>query len=237
MADRYMELLESIQSMTSAENRSLASQGVTDEEARLHLIDIDWNTRTVTLPSAYSSYISVLTDHRAATLYFSADRYYDDVDLTKLTISIEFVNANGEGRIYPIVDYDLSDPEKIMFGWKIGYEATKYVGNIQFMVHVFSVDPATHKYTYSLNTLPCTARILKTIELDDVLGVQDTYGMEATEVEDLFGRLRALEEKAVTWYDLVGTPDGTDSTDVYPSYDNNTDNGSDSYNPDSSYFD
>lgn len=215
MVDRYIALLESIQSMTSAENRSLASQGIEEEEAKAHLINVDWNTRAVTLPSAYSSYISVLTDHRAATVYFSADRYFDDVDLTQLTISIEFVNAKGEGRIYPVVDYDLSDPEKIVFGWKLGYEATKYAGDIQFMVHVFSVDPAEHKYTYSLNTLPCTAKILKTIEIDNVQGVQDTYGMAASEVEDLFGRLRALEEKAVTWYDLVGMPDGTDSTEVY----------------------
>lgn len=215
MVDRYIALLESIQSMTSAENRSLTSQGIDEEQAKAHLINIDWNTRAVTLPSAYSSYISVLTDHRAETVYFSADRYFDDVDLTTLTISVEFVNAHGEGRIYPVVDYDLSDPEKIVFGWKLGYEATKYAGDIQFMVHVFSVDPATHKYTYSLNTLPCTARVLKTVEVDNVTGVQDTYGMDANEVEDLFGRLRALEEKAVTWYDLVGTPDGTDSTSTH----------------------
>lgn len=233
MADKYMDLLASISLMTSAENRSLASQGITDEEARLHLINIDWDTRTVTLPSAYSSYISVLTDHRAATLYFSADRYFDDVDLSKLTITVEFVNAKGEGRIYPVVDYDLSDPEKVIFGWKIGYEATKYAGNIQFMVHVFSVDPATHKYTYSLNTQPCSARILKTIDLDDVLGIQDTYGMEATEIEDLFGRLNALEQKAVTWNDLIGSPD-SDYNNLYSSgsYDPN----SESYNQDPSYW-
>jgi len=168
MADRYMELLESISAMTSAEDRDYTGNGISEDEARTHLIDIDWNTRVVTLPSAYSSYISVLTDHRSATLYFSAGRYFDDVDLSKLTISIEFLNAKNEGRIYPVIDYDLSDPEKIVFGWKLGYEATKYAGDIQFMVHVYSVDPATHRFTYSLSTLPCKARILKTIELDNI---------------------------------------------------------------------
>ena len=101
------------------------------------------------------------------------------------------------------------------------------------MVHVFSVDPATHKYTYSLNTQPCSARILKPIDLDDVLGIQDTYGMEATEIEDLFGRLNALEQKAVTWNDLIGSPD-SDYNNLYGSgsYDPN----SESYNQDPSYW-
>ena len=43
MVDRYIALLESIQSMTSAENRSLTSQGIDEEQAKAHLINIDWS--------------------------------------------------------------------------------------------------------------------------------------------------------------------------------------------------
>ncbi len=210
--DRYIALLETIQSTTSAETVSITNDGT--ELDTTHLIDIDWDTRTVTLPSAYSSYIGVVSDHRAATVYFSADRYFDNVDLTKLNFSIEFINAAGEGRIYPVVDYDLSIPGKILFGWKLGYETTKKSGKVQFIVHVYSVDPVLHKYTYSMSTQPCQAVVLSTIAMAEDPSVQDTYGMDTKEVEDLFGRLTALEQKAVAWYDLSGEPEGTNNNAV-----------------------
>lgn len=235
--DRYISLLETIQSTTSAETVSIASDEAEREEAKKHLINIDWNTRAVTLPSAYSQYIGVVSDHRAATVFFSADRYFDSVDLAKLNFSIEFVNAANEGRIYPVVDFDLSEPGKIMFGWKLGYEATKKSGQIQFIVHVYSVDPQLHKYTYSLNTQPCKATVLSTVTMSNNPSIQDMYGMSAQEVEDLFGRLSALEQKAVTWYDLVGSAndDASGNTDVQPQ--EPIDNTDPSYNGDENYWD
>lgn len=231
--DRYISLLEEIQRTTSAETVSVFNDDVDAAEAKKHLIEIDWNTRAVTLPSAYSSYIGVVTDHRAATVYFSADRYFDNVDLTKLNFSIEFVNAAGEGRIYPVVDFDLSVPGKIMFGWKLGYEATKRSGEVRFLVHVYSVDPERHKYTYSMSTQPCSGRVLSTITLSNNPSLQDMYGMDSKEVEDLFGRLTALEQKAVTWYDLVGSPDNT--TPVTPD-NSSTEEGYDPSQDDPNYW-
>lgn len=198
----YRALLEQIQLTTSVENRPLMqqSEGATSS---LACIDVDLTTRKVTLPPAYKSYLSVANDHRAATIYFSCDRYFDDVDLAGLTIVIEYVNAEGEGRVAPVLDVDLnSEPGKILFGWKIGHEATKSSGKIQFVVHMFTINPATHSYAYSLMTQPCTANILSTLSTAD-LNLEDAYDFKANQVNDILGRIDRLENQAVSWTDLV----------------------------------
>lgn len=208
--DFYMSLLEELQSTTTVLNSRIADSEDELAVARDHMISVDWSTRVVKLPPAYLSYLSVATDHRAATVYFEADRFYDNVDLTKMTFAVEYINADKEGFIYPVIDFDLqtsADEGKMIFGWKIGHDITKKAGTIQFMIHAFQVDPATHKYRYSLHTEPCSATILPTLNIDKELGLEDLYGIESQEVEDLFSRLQQLEQKAVVWNDLQGFPD------------------------------
>lgn len=225
--DNLMQLLLDLELTTSVINAPIARTEETLAEAKEHLISIDWNTRKVELPSAYQSYISVATDHRASTIYFESDRFFDNVDLAKLNIAIEYVNASGEGRVYPVVDVDyITDPEKLMFGWNIGYDLTKKSGTVRFMVHIYEINPETKKYVYSLHTQPCAATILKTLDVTTEIGVEDTYGLEANEVEALFGRITALEKKAVVWYDLIGTPD-----EGYYANSNNTTNNNDEWDP------
>lgn len=213
MADNistYIELLEQLQATTAKMNMPIAEDDDELAIAKEHMISVDWNTRVVKLPSAYSVYLSVATDHRAATVYFEADRYYDGVDLLQRTFAVEYVNASGEGRVYPVIDFDTKTGEangKIIFGWKIGHDITKTAGEVKFMVHVFQVDPDTHKYVYSLHTQPCSAKILKTLDIDEQLDLEDLYGIDAEEVQQLFSRIQILEQKAVVWNDLEGEPE------------------------------
>lgn len=196
----YRALLEQIQLTTSVENRAL---NIASVENSLACINVDWTARTVTLPPAYKSFLSVANDHRAATIYFSCDRYFDDVDLAGMTIVIEYINGAGEGRVAPVLDIDLnSEPGKIIFGWKIGHETTKASGKIQFAVHIYTINPATHSYAYSMMTRPCEANILKALETADI-DLEDAYDFSASQVNDVLGRLTALEHQAVSWTDLA----------------------------------
>ena len=111
MADTLLNVLERLQASTAVLNAPIAENEEDLAEAKKHLITVDWNTRVVQLPSAYSAYLSVATDHRASTVYFEADRFYDNVDLTELTFAVEYVNADGEGRVYPVVDFDYTTIE------------------------------------------------------------------------------------------------------------------------------
>lgn len=236
MADNisnYLSLLESLQATTAKINMPIADDAEELAIAKDHMISVDWTTRVVKLPSAYSAYLSVATDHRAATVYFEADRYYDGVDLMEQTFAVEYVNADGEGRIYPVVDFDFETEKsenKIIFGWKIGHDITKTPGDVSFMVHVFKVDPVTKKYVYSLHTQACKAKILKTLDIDEEIGLEDLYGIESAEVQQLFSRLQILEQKAVVWNDLEGQPDASaaqqSSSTNEPGYDPSQDDPS-----------
>lgn len=200
MATDYRALLEQIQLTTSVENRTLSVANVNNS---LACINVDWTTRTVTLPPAYKSYLSVANDHRAATIYFSCDRYFDNVDLAGMTIVIEYINGAGEGRVAPVLDIDLnSEPGKMIFGWKIGHEATKASGQIKFAVHIYTINPANHTYAYSMMTQPCSANILKALETADI-DLESAYDFTADQVNDVLGRLTALEQQAVSWTDLA----------------------------------
>lgn len=73
---------------------------------------IDLNKRTVKAPD----YLSVAKDHHAETIYFECNRYFDNVDLTKTTGVVQYVNASNEGGIYVIPFYDVTTKEnKIIF--------------------------------------------------------------------------------------------------------------------------
>jgi hypothetical protein len=81
-------------------------------------------------------------DHYAETVYFSVDRYFEDVDLFRTVIVVEYIDAAGENsRIFPVALKDIdSEPGKIIFAWCIGNEATRVAGTIKFAVRFYLVN-------------------------------------------------------------------------------------------------
>lgn len=190
----YDKLLKSIQDT----NIMLADE----VELSQPIITIDWNTRVMTLPPEYKSYLAVQYDHQADTVYFCADRYFDSVDLSTMTCIVEYINANKEGRICPILDMDTStDPNKIYFGWKMGKGATKKDGTIKFVIRFYTISSTEDIYVYNLSTQPCSATILKGIG-DPNMGAEDE-DLSIDMAEEILARLKLVEEKAVKWQDLI----------------------------------
>ena len=54
---------------------------------------IDANSREINIPFEFS-FLGVIGDHKAETIYFEIDRYFDDEDLSTHTCVIQFVNKN-----------------------------------------------------------------------------------------------------------------------------------------------
>lgn len=189
----YDNVLKSIQSTTIM----LADHVELDQP----IIEIDWNTRTMTLPPEYQSFLGVEYDHQADTVYFCADRYFDSVDLSTMTCVVEYVNASKEGRICPVLDMDTStDPNKIYFGWKLGQGATKSAGTIKFVVRFYTIDPSQDTYIYNLSTSVCQANILKGIANSSITAEEEDLSVD--QVRELIARIALLEDKAVRWHDL-----------------------------------
>ena len=130
---------------------------------------IDANSREINIPSEFS-FLGVIGDHKAETIYFEIDRYFDDVDLSEHTCVIQFINKNpqtlkfNEG-LYPVTTMDINSIDgKIIFGWNIMNDATQIAGDIHFSIRFYSID-SNNKFTYNFNTLTANSIILDTLDV------------------------------------------------------------------------
>lgn len=128
--------------------------------------EIDLETREIHAPEI----LSVKADHRSETIYFKVARWYDGMDLTNTCCIIQYINAAGEGRIYPVPFYDIDtcsgeERDTILFPWVIDGEATKVAGEVKYSVRFFKVDSTGNYLLYNLNTLPTTGKVEKGIEM------------------------------------------------------------------------
>lgn len=132
------------------------------------------------------------------------DRYFEDVDLSKTTCVIEYINAAGEGRICPVLSIDtITFNGQLCVCWQVGREATKQAGKIKFVLHFYNIVQNSNGdfvYSYSLSTRPCEATILKS--LDKTVSLDKAYDYSAEIMNEIYGRLNAVEQKAVLWRDL-----------------------------------
>lgn len=68
------------------------------------IYEIDLNTRTIQAPI----FLGVEKDHTAETIYFITDRFFCGMDLANTSCLIQYVNALGEGRFFPVPFYDVT---------------------------------------------------------------------------------------------------------------------------------
>ncbi len=129
------------------------------------IYEVDLNTRIIDAPK----FLSVETDHDAELVYFSIDRYFENVDLLTCAGLVLFKNAKNEEYAYLIPAYDVvSKPGKIIFGWNIQGAVTKYSGNVQFAFKFFKLnekfDDESNSFKsvleFDLNTLIAQSKIL-----------------------------------------------------------------------------
>lgn len=137
------------------------------------IYNIDLNTRKVEVPQ----YLSVKKDHRAETVYFTVDRYYDNMDLSSTVCLIQYINDGVKketgiedlGHFYLVPFYDITtfkEEKKILFPWQIGGPATAAAGTVNFSFRFFILN-AENQYLYSLNTLEATSKVLYGMDITD----------------------------------------------------------------------
>lgn len=148
--------------------------------------EIDANTRQIKIPACFKDGISVMGDQAAEVIYFKIDRYFDHMDLSTVHIMIEYQDSKSEWH-YANVDIidNTSEAGKIIFGWPVSLDATKYSGNIKIAVRFYLLDKETKELLYSLRTMPITVRIKDSIGYDfdlnnfiDGEGTQDSFSLD-----------------------------------------------------------
>lgn len=157
----YYNLYHRIQSENAP---SLAILLPTDEK----IYNVDLNSRTVEAPE----YLGIEQDHRAEVIYFKVNRFYDFFDLTQAVCIIQYINALGESRAYPVPYYDidtLSGKENsngetddlILFPWMIDQEVTKAKGIVEFNITFYRLTDTGSRYLYNLSTLGAKSLVLQ----------------------------------------------------------------------------
>lgn len=183
----FKQRLQSIQ-----QNSSVVYTTLPSSEPRLI---IDANSREISIPVEFD-FLAVKNDHKAETIYFEIDRYFDDNDLSEQTCVIQWSNQGDEG-ISPCTEMDIETFDgKIIFGWEITSDCTRHAGNISFSVRFYTIDEIGN-FEYNFNTLPATSKVLDTL---------NSYGEKEPVNPSTFqvwvDRLYFLEKNSITKDDL-----------------------------------
>lgn len=133
---------------------------------------IDINSRTINIPAEFS-FLAVKNDHKAETIFFEVDRYFDNADLSEHTCVVQFINKDSASNkcnegILPITKMDITTVDgKIIFGWEITNSATRLSGDLYFSIRFYSIDE-NNEFTYNLNTLSSKSLVLDTLDMNDI---------------------------------------------------------------------
>lgn len=191
----FKQRLQSIQQNTSVVYTTLPSS-----EPRLI---IDANSREISIPVEFD-FLAVKNDHKAETVYFEIDRYFDDCDLSEHTCVVQWSSSGDEG-IAPCTEVDVETFEgKIIFGWEITSDCTRIPGDISFSVRFYTIDEIGN-FEYNFNTLPAVSKILDTL---NSYGEKEPVAPSSFQV--LADRVYFLEKSCVTKEDLENTDIGGD---------------------------
>jgi hypothetical protein len=178
------------------------------------IYNIDLNKRTIEAPE----FLSVTTDHYAETIYFKADRYFDNMDLTNTICVVQFVNENAKdeegkpagGYIYPVPFYDVDtiDPEnknKILIPWCIAGPATAAAGPITFSIRFYLLDSEKKDYLYNLSTMPAQSKILHGMDITKINDNNDNYHIFVNQYDDIISHINDIKtnlETTIYWIDV-----------------------------------
>ena len=183
----FKQRLQSIQ-----QNSSVVYTTFPSSEPRLI---IDANSREISVPVEFD-FLAVKNDHKAETIYFEIDRYFDNCDLSEHTCVVQWSNSGDEG-IAPCTALDVETFEgKIIFGWEITSDCTRIPGDISFSVRFYTIDEIGN-FEYNFNTLPAVSKILDTL---NSYGEKEPASPSSFQV--LADRVYFLEKSCVTKEDL-----------------------------------
>ena len=182
-SEEYMRRLDDIQNQAGM-NELVMLPG---SEARFI---IDANERTILVPDEFT-FLGVLNDHKAETVYFEIDRYFDQADLSTKTCIVQF-EAMGEmngseyelaSGFYPVTKMDVTTADgKIIFGWEIQNDVTAHAANVYFSIRFYetkSVDD-TIVFAYNFNTLASMLPVkntLNTMNASDAVSPTETEAL------------------------------------------------------------
>lgn len=158
---------------------------------------IDLNTRLINSPEL----IGIEKDHAAETIYFEVDRYYDYVDLKDTVCIVQYINAKGDARLYPVPFYDIATKakdNKMLIPWNVSAGATEVAGTVKYSLCFYKLD-AANKLIYNLNTQIATTKVLYGMEPGEF---EENYSLDVSQYNELISKIEMIERDGLYWTDL-----------------------------------
>jgi len=122
------------------------------------VFDIDFKTKTV---QVLVEQPIVAGENLSQFIKFQAPRYYDNIDLTNMTVNILYVSPAGNTGISAAVNTEYSD-DMIRCGWLVPYAACPEKGTLLFVLEFVGAD-------YVLKTTIGSTPVLDSINDADVI--------------------------------------------------------------------
>lgn len=95
---------------------------------------VDDDTRLVTIPDKYKKF-GVESDEKVKRIWFRFPKLVGNngIDLSAISVRVNFRNANRDGDIYMVEDLTV-DGDYVVFSWELSRKVTAYKGHISFVV-------------------------------------------------------------------------------------------------------
>ena len=183
------------------------------------------NSRKIEIPS-YFKKIAMKGDHKAETVWFTLDRYFDGEDLADKNKkwAVQFVNAKKEECLVPItykyigtqsLDEETSpglnaaEDTNLKLGWEITHDLTKAAGKVEFSLRCFTLDEEKDEIIYNLGTEKVIVEVGETLFISDQNNpnLMNPPKDHLTELVDKIGELYA--NNTITGFDYNSMNEAT----------------------------
>ena len=130
-----------------------------------------------------TSQVNISQEANSQFVPFEMARFYDNVDLVKMAISIHYTNSSGQHGMSIPVNVQYSD-DKIKFYWLVGGDATLVAGKLDFEIHadgaIFDSEGNAYGYRWKSKSTD-KFNVQKSIcppDCEDIIVVDDDWVQE-----------------------------------------------------------
>ena len=123
-------------------------------------------TRRILIPEKYSIF-GVESDEKSNRIKFKFPQHVNDIDLSELSLRINYRNANGEIDQNLTENKETTDDRFVTFEWVLTRKVTAYMGDVDFVVCAIKTQP-DGTLTNEWNTTIATVQTLEGLEPEPV---------------------------------------------------------------------
>ena len=139
--------------------------------------------RVISVPKELQR-IAVQYDHDVETVTFDCPRYWDDLDMSKLNIYINYMRKDRYVGCYKATDITVDDADSniMHFNWKISRNVSEVVGELKFLVCIKKSDAEGYEVNHWNSELNTEMYISQGLEAEE--SIFDAYPDIISQWED-----------------------------------------------------